>query len=164
MSIKHLIILLVLLSSFACNKRLVQQSKSSIDSSSVTAIRSINIDTTRSGRYTRITTFLPELILKNSIKEDIYDQNDQSTWPIDVFVDYLKALPDSVKRYPFIYESYSHTQKGLSTTNVEHIEREFSQSVKEKEVYKKSSTPWVFGLFLTILGIFLVIWIVPRKK
>ena len=164
MNLKHLFIVLVLLSSIACNKRVVQHSKSSIDSTSLTRIRSINIDTTRSGHYTRITTFLPELSLNSFMKNGVYDHSDQSTWPIDVFVDYLKALPDSTKGYPFVYESYSHTQKGLITTSSTQTESKLSKNIKEKDLHKKSSTPWVFGLFLTILGIFLVIWIVPRKK
>lgn len=190
MKVITLLAAVILLTS--CATRKVDVNKSSVDSSAVRKNENTSIDTGKKGSYTRLIGWMPVGGLKGVNSDRFWpvmssaatglstalNPSDPASWPADVFVKYLISLPDAPfdpstalrvtqgePRYiPFWYEHYNSEEKGLSTTAASSEEKKNSEKVKDRITERESPIHWVAGLVLIILGIFLVIWVVPRKK
>jgi hypothetical protein len=173
-SLTTIILMLFILS--GCSKRIVDKSRNIVDSTQSVKKEYSFLDTSKYKTYERM-IFLPynggefagdssgRHILNHRISKMSGDISDASTWPPELIVEYIKSLPDNVKlQYlPIYYERVSTGENGISEEGKSVIKTEVKKDQKTAKVETKSSIPWVFAMALVILGIFLIIWIVPRK-
>lgn len=170
------IIILLLFTLSGCSKRIVDKSRHKADSTQSVKKEWALVDTSKHKTYERM-IFLPiaggkfttdsadRNVLNYRTSQMLGDISDASTWPPELIVDYIKSLPDNVKlQYlPIYYERVSTGEKGISKEGKSEIKTEVKKDEKIAKTETKSSIPWVVGLALVIVGIFLIIWIVPRK-
>lgn len=177
-------ILLALFLAFGCASRKVNVSKSSVDSATVKKNESTSIDTGKTGSYTRLMGWMPVSAIDgyefkpfalgqispvgrdDKANELTKLSNNPTSWPTELFIKYLMSLPDTSKLdgyAPFYFEHWSNEEKGLSTTTSSKEKTEVAKENKEKDSDRQSPIHWVAALVLIILGIFLIIWLVPRK-
>lgn len=159
-----LILIILTLCGSACSKRIVDQSRMKTDSTGVSKTEWSISDTSKMKTYERM-IYLPW----NDSRVGSIDtavSMDASTWTPETIVNYIKSLPDNVKlQYlPVYYEKYTSGETRLSKQEKTETKTEVKKVEKEKKSETKSDIPWVVGLAFIILGIFLIIWVVPRNK
>lgn len=172
------IIILLLFIQSACSKRIVDKTRNKVDSTQSAKKEWVQVDTSKQKTYERMILmpidgysrqFAADSSYQNALNfrtsPFLGDISDASTWPPELIVDYIKSLPDNVKlQYlPIYYERVSTGEKGISKEGKSEIKTEVKKDEKIAKIETKSSIPWVVGLALVIVGIFLIIWIVPRK-
>jgi hypothetical protein len=162
--------LLLFVGGSACSKRIVDQSRIKTDIMGVSKKETLFIDTSK------ITTYERYILLGDTSKlsprfssgtGNLIPEfsHDVSTWPPEAIVNYIKILPDNVKlQYlPVYYEKYTSGETGVSKQEKSETKTEVKKVEKEKKSETRSDIPWVVGIAFIILGIFLIIWVVPRK-